>query len=455
MIRALVLFALAASLGAQVKLPSYSREVLGNGAIVYLAPNKRLPLVNFRVIVRGGQESEPEGLAGLASITAELLRKGTGKRTADSFSDELDGLGGTFFSGADGQATEIAAEFLAKDFEQGLGLLADAILHPTFPEAEVRKELGRRTAALASMKDNPGMAIRPYSQRFFYGTGHPYGRISDEASLDRIRRDDVAGYHRKLYAGSNLIVIVTGDFEAQAARTRIAATFGSLPAGARWNWIEDRPPSPASPRLLLVDKPEATQTYFVIAQPGVRRTSPDLAVLQLVNQLFGGRFTSMLNDELRVNSGLTYGAACEIQQQRLTGAIAISSYTKTETTAQAIDLALTVLGRLASQGLTEAQLASAKTYMKGNYAPRRLQTSDQVAALLGELELNGLGRGEVDELFARIDGVTLEQANLAARRYYRRENLTFTLVGDAAKIRTVVAKYAPKMEERSFRRPGW
>jgi predicted Zn-dependent peptidase len=156
-----------------------------------------------------------------------------------------------------------------------------------------------------------------------------------------------------------------------------------------------------------------------------------------------------------VNSGLTYGANCQVQEPRLEGGIVITTFTKTETTAKAIDMALDVLKRLGEKGITAEQLASVKAYVKGPYPPARPQTADQVAAILGDLELYGLGRDEVDDFFARIDAVTLEQANAAARRYYKPDNLTFVLLGNAAKIRKAAGKYAPKVAEVAVSKPGF
>jgi predicted Zn-dependent peptidase len=392
-------------------------------------------------------------LAGLASITTTLLRRGTSQWTADQFSDELDGLGGTFFGGADRQTIAISAEFLKKDFDKGLGLVADAVLRPTFPEAEARKALARSADGLKSVKDNPGAAIDNFYESFFFGAAHPYGRPQDEASTDRIRRDDILAYHKRMFTGRNLVVIVAGDFDPAAAKKRVAETFGAAPAGEAYKWVEEKGPAAGS-RVLLIDKPDATQTYFVIAQPGVRRTTPDWTALSLVNTLFGGRFTSMLNDELRVNSGLTYGARCRIDTDRMAGGLYITSYTKTETTEKALDLALELLKRLRAKGITAEQLASAKAYTKGTYPPRTVQTADQIANVLGEIEVFGLGRDEVDGFFARVDGVTLEQANAAIQKYYRTEGLTLVLLGNAAKVREVAKKYGPVVE-RAARAPGW
>ena len=117
---AIIAMLAAAAVSGQVKLPNYTRDVLPNGVVVYLMPKPGLPLVDFRILVRGGAESEPAGLAGVASLTAELLRRGTADRTPDQFSEQLDFLGGTFNARADEQSTEITAEFLKKDFDDGL-----------------------------------------------------------------------------------------------------------------------------------------------------------------------------------------------------------------------------------------------------------------------------------------------------------------------------------------------
>jgi predicted Zn-dependent peptidase len=440
---------------AQVKLPPYSREVLPNGTVVYLVPKTGLPLVSFHVLVKGGNESQPQGLAGVASLTAGLLRRGTANENADRFNEELDGLGGVFGAAVNEQATAINAEFMKKDFDRGLALVADAVLHPAFPEDEVRKALARTADGLKTIKDNPGAAIGQYWNTYFFGAAHPYGRVPDEASVDRIRRQEIVEYHDRMYVGKNLIVVVAGDFDAAAALRRVRETFGAATAGDAYPWADDHPPAGGGGnRVLLVDKPDATQTYFYIAQPGVRRSSPDRTALILVNTLFGGRFTSMLNDELRVNSGLTYGASARVEMDRLTGGIVIASYTKTDTTEKAIDLALEVLKRLHDRGITAEQLASAKAYVKGTYPPQRLQTADQIANMLAEIELYGLSRDEVDGYFQRVDGVTLEQANAAIKKYYGTEGLTFVLLGQAAKIRETAAKYG-KVTEKAARQAGW
>jgi zinc protease len=457
--KTILLLVVAASLGfGQAKLPPYTRETLPNGAGVAMMARKGVPLVHFRVLIKGGVESDPPQMAGLTSVTASLLRRGTARRTAEQFAEELDFLGGAFTAGAlDGQlgsATAISAEFLQKDFDRGLDLLADAVLNPAFTENEVRKELSRRVDAAKAIKDNPQGAMASYLRPAFFGRQHPYGNPPDEMTFARIQRQNIVDYHKKIYCGKNTLVVVTGDFDPAAAMRKLATTFGGVPAGTAFEWVA-APASVGRGGMLLIDKPDATQTYFQIAQPGIDKKSRDRTTLEIVNTLFGGRFTSMLNDALRVNSGLTYGASAQLQEDRLQGAIVISSYTKTDTTTQAIDMALDVLKRLNEKGITAEQLASAKAYVKGLYPTGHLETIDQLATEIGDIELYGLGRDAVDGYFSRIDAITLEQANAAIGRYYRHDNLTFVILGAADKIRESVKKYHPQTTEVSIKDAGW
>jgi zinc protease len=328
------------------------------------------------------------------------------------------------------------------------------VLHPAFPEAEVSKALARAIDSVKAQKDNPQAAIAQYYRAFFYGPNHPYGHPPDETSYRAIKRDDIVHYVNSMYTGSNMIVIVAGEFDSAAASNAIEQTFGAAPAGTPYAWAKDARPLPGG-RLLLIDKPDATQTYFRIAQPGIARTDPDRTALQLVNTLFGGRFTSMLNDALRVNSGLTYGASSGVDLHREPGAISIATYTRTETTEKAMDMALDILKRLSQTGITADQLASVKAYVKGTYPTQALETPDQLANVLGDIEVFGLNRGEVDDLFSRIDAVTLERANAVAKKWYRADNLTFVVLGNASKIRDTVKKYAPAVTEVKASNPGF
>jgi zinc protease len=440
---------------AQVRLPHYTRQVLSNGAVLDVMPRKDVPLVTFRVTFKGGAEAEPPGFSGLANVTAEGIRRGTAKRTSEQFSRELDSLGAIFTSNADLQSINIHAEFLAKDLNEGVDLLMDAILHPAFQESEMKKVTAQYVDSAKSIKDTPDAAAWEYYRSFFYRPTHPYGRPADELSYAGITAKDVADFHKRMFVGQNMIVTVAGDVDAAAASKMLAAAFSTVPEGEMYQW--KRAPAAVQSKatqIAIIDKPDATQTTFLIGQPGIERHHPDRVPLWVVNTIFGGRFTSMLNDELRVNSGLTYGASSRIDQTHLPGRITIASFTRTETTAKAVDLALTLLRRLREKGVTAEQLASAKQYLKGTYPTERLETPDQLVDTLSEIELFDLNRSEVDDLFARIDAVTLERANEVIRKHYDSSGLTFLLLGNAAKFKDDLKRYGTEIVTVPISRPG-
>jgi predicted Zn-dependent peptidase len=444
----------ALPLTAQVRLPQYTRQVLPNGVVLDVMPRRDVPLVTMRLLVRGGVESEPADLGGIAAATAEALRRGTVKRSSDQFSNELDALGATFSTGTDLQSTSVTMELLAKDFNAGLGLMADAVLRPTFPEAEVKKLLAQRIDASKAIKDNPGRAASEYFRVFFFGPQHPYGTPADELTYGRMNRETIAGYHKRMYVGRNMIFVIAGDIDAQAVVSAVTKAFGGLDGGQAYEWKKASTPGKPGARVAIINKPDATQTNFQIGFTGIDRTHPDRVPLWLVNTLFGGRFTSILNDELRVNSGLTYGAGSYFDQSRLPGRVTISSFTKTESTGKAIDMAISLMKKLGENGITAEQLSSAKSYVKGIYPSEQLETPDQLADILADIELFGLNRGEVDDLFSRIDSVTVEQANEVARKYFLTDRIALLLVGNAGQIAGDVKKYDPKAVEVQITRPG-
>ena len=441
---------------ASLKLPPCERLRLTNGLTLLLLEQHKVPMVSVSVLVRAGVAAEPAGREGLASLTADLLRRGTASRSADAIDAQLDFIGATLAWDAGYDFVSGGADFLKKDQTAALDLLADILLYPVFPQAEFTKRVQQVVDGLKEEKDEPDRVIGKYFRAFLFG-GHPYGRPAegDESSLASLARDEVARFYAANYRPDTTILAVAGDFSAAAMRGEIASRFEAWtrPPPAPTPAVSAPPPVPGR-RLLLVDKPDATQTYFRVGNVGIGATNADRVAIELVNTVFGGRFTSLLNDALRVNSGYTYGASSRFEASTLPGPFWLASYTRNDTTGPAIDLALQVLGRLHTEGLTADQIASARAYLKGQ-APERLESSDQLAARLARLEAHGLDAREIDEYYRRLDAVTGEDARRVIRDYFPRDNLVFVLIGKAAEIQAVAAKYAPRIELGDISQPGY
>jgi zinc protease len=450
------LLALCPAAPAQsLRLPPHEKIVLKNGLTVLLMEKRGVPLIDVFALVKTGAAADPAGQEGLASITAGLLRKGTKTRTAQQFSADLDYIGGTFGADAGADFTNISGEFMTKDLARGMELFSDAILHPTFPQSETDKILAQSLDGVKSAKDEPQAVLGLYFAGYLYGS-NPYGRPSDgdELSLKRIQRDAIAKFYEANYAPGNTILGVAGDFNAVEMKKKLEEIFGAWPARTVASTAINAVPPAKGKRLLLIDKPDATQTYFTIGNIGTAVNDPDRVAIRVVNTIFGGRFTSELNEALRVESGYTYGARSFFDSRKLPGPFEIASFTKNETTTPAIDLALQVLQKLHSNGVTAEQLASAKSYIKGQYPPTT-ETSGQLVRRIVVNEFYSLGDDEVNQLEARLDAVTPAIAKQVIEKHFPLDNLVFVLIGNSSAIGPAVKKYADKIDQRPISDPGF
>ena len=446
---------LALQSDSAVKLPPFSKFQLPNGMTVLLMEQHEVPIVSFNFIVKAGSVADPPGKDGVAAISAGLLRKGTRTRTSDQIASELDFIGGQFDMSAALDFTAGSAEFLKKDLSKGLDLLSDVLRNPTFPADETRKLTAQQIDGIKSAKDRVANVINRYFNSYLFGA-HPYGRSGGgtETSLANISRDDVVRFYETYYTPSNFILAAAGDFNTADMRKTLEERFSGWAAKAVPT-AELSVPSPSpGRRLLLVDKPDATQTYFYIGNLGISRTNADRVAVTVVNTLFGGRFTSRLNTALRVDTGLTYGANSQFDQRRLPGTFAISSYTRNTDTEKALDMALEVLDALHTKGITETELQSVKAYLKGQFPPT-LETTDRLASTLTRQEFYGLDENDVNSYVARVEAVTLAEAGRVIKQYFPRENLAFVLIGKASEIEPIAKKYAPQIDVKTISEPGF
>ncbi len=431
-----------------VTLPDYERVVLDNGTVLLLAEKHDVPLVGMNAVIRGGSVADPAGKAGLADLVASVMQKGAGNRDAAEFAEAAAGVGGNISASADVETVEVTAEFLSRDIDLMIELVADMLMRPTLSEEEVVKERDRAIALIAAAKDSSLQSLMPsYANAFIFGE-HPFGNstFGSESTLAEVGRDDVVQYHADNFGGDRLIIAVVGDFQLEALKARLTTVFGSWePAAASLPEVA-APERTVPGRVLLVDKPGAAQTYFWIGNVGVAVDYPRRAELNLANTVFGGRFTSMLMTELRVKSGLTYGAGSRVTRHSEAGAVTIRSFTETAKTVEAIDMAIDILGRLHDRGLNDEMIESARNYIMGQFPPS-LETASSLAGMFAFLEQHGLDRTYIDNYGAALaDATPVSVSNAIADVYPQTNDLVFVLIGDAAEIRDAVAKYGEVTE---------
>jgi zinc protease len=426
-----------------VHVPTHERFVLDNGITLVIVPRRDVPLVAFNAVLRGGGLGDGAAKPGVASLVAGLLEKGAGSRDAYAFADAVEGVGGSFNAGAGAESITIRGQFLARDQQLMLELLGDALLQPRFEVEELETLRSRHIEMIKAAKDSdPSELIGLYGRAFLFHD-HPYGRpvIGSETSLAAITQRDVLDYYASQFGADRLTLVFAGDVDSAWLKRMVTKVFAGwrrapVPAAklVRPARVRDR-------RVLLIDSPGSVQTHFWIGNVGVDRRYPQRAALDLVNTLYGGRFTSLLNTELRIKSGLSYGARSGFTRGTVPGEFAIHSFAQTEHTAQAIDLSLQTLLRLKREGVTAEMLDSARAYVLGQY-PLSFETATDWSAAMGEIELYGLGPDYIDNYGPTLRKVTLQDAREVINEAFPNPDaLAIVLVGDAAKIRDQVKGY--------------
>ena len=437
-------------------LPAYERVVLPNGLTLLLLPKHEVPLTSAVLLLRSGSVADPAGKQGTASLTASLLRKGTATRSADQLSTDIDSIGMLYSANAMLDYTSINIDFLKKDQATALALLTDVVLHPKFPADETTKLLAQQVDAVRSSKDNPQAVLGSYYRAFLYGQ-HPYGRPvnGDENSLKAITRDDILAFYKTNYTPGNAILAVSGDFDAKAMRTAVQDSFGAWQGKAPAPVVLPSLVSVKGRRLLLVDKPDATQTYYAMGNVGIDATNPNRGEIDVVNELFGGRFTSLLSTELRIKSGYTYGASSSFAENRVPGPFTISTFTKNATTVPAIDKTFAALDTLHSSPFPANDLTSAKNTIAGSLPPR-LETSQALAATLARNELYGITRDDFNRNLVKTQTTTVaDEQTILAKDFPTSSDVVLVVIGKASEIAPGLAKYTPNITTRKISDPGF
>jgi zinc protease len=441
------LFYSVATLAQEYKLPAYQKFTLKNGLTVYMMEQHEVPKMSVSVILPAGAIYDGNK-AGLASLTSVALKHGTKNYPKAKLDEELDFIGAEVNTYASKESAGLSAEFAAKDKDKVLGIINELLTAPVFDTAEFSKEKKRVLVRLEQAKESPRSVIYSYFDKFMYGD-HVYGNIisGTTSSVSTLTPADIQQFYRENYIPNGSAIAIVGDFNSKEMKPLITKLFSDWKPGKQADaGLASRPVmQPAGNRVLLINKDDAKESTFYIGAPGISRNNPDYVAIDVVNTLFGGRFTSMLNDELRVNTGLTYGAGSRFAALKNSGTFYINTFTAVKTTEAAIDTALSVLKKLHINGVNENSLTSARNYVKGQFPPR-YETAGQLAGLLTQMYWYKFDESYINNFQKNVDGLTVEKANAIIKKYFPQDKLQFVVVGKSADIKKIMEKYGPVTE---------
>jgi zinc protease len=418
---------------APIQLPPLTRGRLSNGLELVVASRPGVPLVTARIVFRGGASLEPRGRSGLGHLTALAARRGTRRRSGPEIDLLVESLGADVGAGVDEDATHVGLTAPIEALPRCLEVLADVATTPTFPSAEVGRLQRREVAALVHDLDEPGVVADRAMLLAAYGD-HPYAHPPEGRARDlrKVGRPDVVAFHARQYRPSAATLIVVGPVGAEEVLALAQRRFGGWRAPAA-NGFTVPAPAPPRPAVVVVDKPDLTQTQVRIAGAGYGRRSPDYFAGMVASAVLGGGFTSRLMQSIRVERGLSYGVRSRFATSAAGGLFFVSSFTKVESTAQLVEVALDELSRFAGEGPTAEELSRMQNYLCGLY-PLSLETHEQVAERLADLAIYGLDEAEITGFQERVRGIGAEACRDVARRYFPGERPLVVVVGPAREV---------------------
>ena len=418
-----------------VSLPPIEEKTLDNGLKIIAVEHHELPVVSFRLMVKSGSTQDPIGKAGIGSMTASLLTKGTKSRSATDIADEIDFVGGNLNSSSGWDRCRVTCQVLKKHFDTGLGLFADVTLNPVFQKSEIERLRKRKISSYINGKDDPANLCNEHFAKALYGD-HPFGfdEGGNEETLKKITRSDITDFYEKNFVPNNAMIVVAGDIVPEEVFAAIEAKFGNW----KQNEIKkaDIPETgkPDGYKIVLVNRPDATQSQIRMGHLGIARSNPDYFNISLMNYILGGGgFSSRLVKIIRSELGLTYGISSKFSSYLDPGPFKIGTFTKNESAGQAIGETINQIRKFMDAPPEALELDDAKSYLNGSY-PMRFETPDRIAGQLMSVELYELGDDYISTYRDKVQAVTLEQAQQAAKEYLDPDNMVIVVVGKADEV---------------------
>ena len=419
-----------------LRVPTWTKSTLANGADLIVSEKHDLPLVSFSITFLGGADQfEPAGKEGVASMTAALLSEGTKAKDAEALSNALQLLGTTVSANVGDESGSISFVSTTAKFPATLELLADMLVNPVFPAPGLERLRGQRLVALTQQRAQPGAIANRVFPRVVYGDTHPYGKVVTEQSIKAISRDDVAAFHKGYFQPGRALVTIVGDVTAASAKPVIEKALGSWARGGERPTFDFPPvPQSAPTRIVLVDKPGAAQSTVVIGRPGPPRSTPDYFALQVMNTMLGGMFQSRLNANIREEKGYSYGVGSQFAYGKGPGAFsAFGDVVSEKTDASLVEFMKELRGILGARPVTDDELSVAKDSLIQRL-PGTFASVSAINGALTTLWTQGLPDDYYQQYAKSIAAVTTDDVVKVAKKYVDLDTVAIVIVGDRKSI---------------------
>lgn len=424
-------------------LPSPVEKTLANGLRVIVAKSSDLPLITADLTVKGGASADPTGLAGVSSLTAELLTEGTRTRTATQVAAATEALGANLEAGSGWESSSLTLSVTADKVADGLAIMADVAQNPTFKAEELERVKTEALDGLSVAYQRPG-GVAGFTVPTVIYAGSAYGHVAGgtPGSLPKITRDALTRTHAAYWRPDNAVLVLTGDLTPDQGFALAETAYGG------WKKPATPPPEPAkgpsayAPKNVIIDLPGTGQAAVVVAKPAIVRADPRYYAGLVSNGVLGGGYSSRLNQEIRIKRGLSYGANSSLTPRAATGGFSANVQTKNESAAQVITLIREELARLGSTPASASELAARKSVLVGGYG-RELGTSEGLADILGSLAVYGVPLNEIQAYTGKVEAVTAADVQAFSSAVLDPAQTSVVVVGDAKTFGDTVKAVLP------------
>lgn len=422
------LVALIAAIALPAQAQTEIQTVTSPGGITaWLVEDHNIPFTALEIRFRGGTSLDAPGKRGAVNLMTALIEEGTGELDSQGFARARDSLAANYSFGTDEDQVSVSARFLTENREPAVDLLRRALTDPAFSPDAIERVRGQVLSGIRSDAKDPGTLASRELKALAFGD-HPYASSGDGTieSVTALTREDIVAAHAATLARDRVYVAAAGDITAEELGLYIDRLLGGLPeTGAP---MPPRAPMNLTGGTTVVDFP-GPQSTVLFAHQGIRTEDPDFFAASLLNEILGGgRFGARLMTEVREKRGLTYGIGSYLVSYDLAELYMGQFSSANATVGQAIEVTRDEWRRIAEEGVTEDELATAKTFMTGSY-PLRFDGNGRIASILVGMQMMGLSADYPKTRNDRVNAVTMEDIRRVATRLYRADDLRFVVVG--------------------------
>lgn len=422
--------------------PQIHRRKLDNGLTVVAVPVPGRTLVAADLVTDAG--SAFDQTEGTATLLAKAFNEGTVERDAAAFADASEALGMQLAAGASWDSLSLSLTAPVSRLADSLALMAEAAWTPAIPEDGFQRIKAERLVQIQQEKANATIRAALEFPKHIYAEGSTYRRSlrGTADSVSSLTRDLLIEHHERYVSPGSCTLVVAGGADPDTIFELAESAFGGFtrPEGDRKAATSS--PSQQGVRIVLVDRPGSVQSNLVVGHSCVARIEPTLDALKVAMYIFGGSFSSRINQRLREELGYTYGARADVDARRVPGPLVISTPVQANSTAHSLEEILKITQTFVSDGITAEELDASRDYLSGIF-PVKFETTDAIAASVANLAIYGLPDEDLTTFPERIRAVTMEQAQAAARDHIKPDQLSMIVVGPAAEIQKDLESIAP------------